>query len=241
MTTLFVPVGKANQARRAAVWVFCCTLSWVGIFCGAPVSARQPVNPCAHQDLPRLIGEIQRHYQVTDSFRASFAEQIVPLSGEPKMRHGKIYLQKPGKMRWDFAAPDNETIVCDGTTLYSYQPDLNQVVEVPISRAFSSSAATAFLLGVGRLEQDFQPAWPASQPADGSVGVVLRPKPGQGTGQTVDLEVDPHTCSIKAVRIEDQIGNVTRLEFLNPQTNVGLDASMFHFNVPAGADVVQAP
>ncbi len=157
------------------------------------------------------------------------------------MRHGKIYLQKPGKMRWDFAAPDNETIVCDGTTLYSYQPDLNQVVEVPISRAFSSSAATAFLLGVGRLEQDFQPAWPASQPADGSVGVVLRPKPGQGTGQTVDLEVDPHTCSIKAVRIEDQIGNVTRLEFLNPQTNVGLDASMFHFNVPAGADVVQAP
>jgi outer membrane lipoprotein carrier protein len=207
----------------------------------APAKAQESATPCARQDLSRLTSQIQRYYQATGSFRASFAEQITPFSGAPKTRHGKIYFQRPGKMRWDFAPPDNETIVSDGTTLYSYQPDLNQVVEVPISKAFSSSVATAFLLGVGRLQQDFQPTWPAAQPTDGSVSVVLKPKPGQGSHHTVGLEVDPRTCSIKTVRIEDQIGNVTTIQFLNPQTNVALDASLFYFKIPPGADVIHAP
>jgi outer membrane lipoprotein carrier protein len=233
--------SKVCLGRGVALCAFYFMLSWLGLTWAAPATGHRPTNSCEGHDLYRVIGEIQHHYQITKSFRADFLERIVPQSGQPRTRRGKIYFQKPGRMRWDFASPDIQTVVSDGATLYSYQPDLNQVVEVPISRAFSSSAATAFLLGVGRLEQDFKPAWPASQPTNGSVAVTLKPKLGQGLDQTIGLEVDPQTCAIKAVRIEDQIGNVTHLEFLNSQTNVDLDPSMFHFKAPAGADVVEAP
>jgi len=42
-------------------------------------------------------------------------------------------------MRWEFAAPEVQTIVSDGEMLYSYDPDLNQVVEAPLKQALKSS------------------------------------------------------------------------------------------------------
>ncbi len=237
---LFDVLIRPNH-RRAASWALSFALCGAAILAGTRAIAQPAGDPCRRQDLTSLIGQIQRHYEATGSFSASFTEQISPLGGESKTRSGKLYFQRPGKMRWDFAPPNNDTIVSDGTTLYSYQPDLNQVVEVPISKAFSSSAVTGFLLGVGRLEQDFNGSWPTTQPTGGNVAVVLKPKKGTTIGRTVELQVDPRTCAIKGVRLEDQIGNVTKLEFLNSQTNIALDSSLFRFVVPAGADVVQAP
>src|SRR5690242_8969142 len=115
--------------------------------------------------LSQLLHRLQRHYQETTSFTAKFKEQISPAGGMKREREGTVSYRKPGRMRWDFSGQDSEVIVSDGKLLYTYQPDLNQVIETPLEQAFRSSSAASFLLGVGSVERDFDSSSPPDPPA----------------------------------------------------------------------------
>ncbi len=185
--------------------------------------------------LEAMVGRLERRYRSTGSFKAKFKEQITTAGGAKREREGAIAYRKPGRVRWDFGPPEEETVVSDGTTLYMYQPDLNQVLETPLKRAFRSSAPAALLLGIGDLERDFSASLPHSPPADGLLHLSLKPKTD---GAQVALALNPKTYDIAALTVTDELGNVTALEFSDLQTNVALDEALFDFKVPAGADVV---
>ncbi|HEY6395334.1 MAG TPA: outer membrane lipoprotein carrier protein LolA [Candidatus Binataceae bacterium] len=186
----------------------------------------------------KLIAAIQHHYQVTTSFKANFKEQITPAGGLRKYREGVVYIQKPGKMRWEFAAPEQQTIVSDGITLYSYEPDLNQVIETPLKQALRSSGATSFLLGMGDIRRDFDASLPSNPSSDSLRHIILRPRGGK---DRIEFAVDPKTYDISALILTDQLGDVTELKFDHFQDNIELADSLFTFTVPAGADIVKQP
>jgi len=141
-------------------------------------------------------------------------------------------------MRWEFDAPQTETVVSDGHKLYDYQPDLNQVLEVPLDRAFKSAAPLSFLLGMGDLRRDFNVSIPAHAASDPMLRVVLTPK---GGGDRVEMGLNPSTYDLMAAKVTDALGNTTSIRFTSVQTNVQLADSMFRFQVPPGADVVLPP
>jgi len=191
------------------------------------------------RSLKEMVHRLQQHYRSTSSFKAKFKERIESASGAKRERQGVIAYRRPGRMRWDFAPPENETIVSDGMTLYVYEPDLNQVVETPLERAFRSSAPAALLLGMGDVERDFVALPPPPPPAaDKLVHLVLKPK---ADGVRIALGLDPKTYDIRALAMTDELGNVTSLEFSDIQTNLMLDDAMFSFRAPEGVDIVTAP
>jgi outer membrane lipoprotein carrier protein len=206
------------------------------------IAADRPVTDggrlSSKPDLKTMIRRLQEHYRGTNSFSAKFKERIASAGGVRRERQGTIAYRKPGALRWEFGPPQNETIVSDGKTLYDYEPDLNQVVETPLARAFRSSAPTALLLGIGDIERDFV-ASPADAPsADRFVHVALT---ARADGTRFALALDPKTYDVAAMTITDQLGNVTALDFSDIRTNLSLDGAMFAFKVPEGADVVAAP
>jgi outer membrane lipoprotein carrier protein len=188
--------------------------------------------------LNTLLHRLQRHYQETTSFSAKFKEEISPAGGMKRQRDGTVYYRKPGRMRWDFAGQDAEVIVSDGTQLYTYQPDLNQVIETPLAQAFRSSSAASFLLGVGSVERDFDASFPPSAPADGLKHVTLKPKAG---GDMIEMGLDPATLDIRTLRLTDQLGDVTYLTFSDVKMGGAIDEKLFVFTPPPGADIVKAP
>jgi len=188
--------------------------------------------------LERLIARLQHHYQVTESFSAKFRETITRAGAPPRERSGVIHYRKPGRIRWEFADPQSETIVSDGTTIYDYDPGLNQVVETPLRNAFRSQGAVAFILGAGNVERDFSAAPVPEAPADGRDHVALTPK--GGGGDRIELGVDPKTSNIMTLKLTDALGNTTALEFSEIERNPPLKASLFEFTPPAGADIVNA-
>jgi outer membrane lipoprotein carrier protein len=188
--------------------------------------------------LKRALDSIQSRYRDTRSFSASFSEVIEAVGSKKRERAGNIYLQKPGKMRWNFTPPDTETIVSDGTTLYNYDPDLDQVVETPLKQALSSSSAAAFLFGVGSLESAFKASLSAEPSSTGLTRITLIPR---GNGNQIDLSVDSKTFDIVALTLKDQLGNTTAISFADMKRNVALSNSLFEFKVPEGADIVTAP
>ncbi|HYB89448.1 MAG TPA: outer membrane lipoprotein chaperone LolA [Candidatus Binataceae bacterium] len=210
---------------------------------GSPASAAASPAPAragasrASKDLNKVLDGLQRHYQATNAYSAKFDEKITAVGAPPRARQGTVYFKKPGRMRWEFKAPAEELILSDGKNLYNYDPGLNQVLETPLEQALRAPGATEFLLGVGNLKRDFDATAPAATPADGQVHVALKPKQG---GYAIELGLDPAKYDIRSLRLIDQLGNVTAIQFNEVNDTVDLADSLFTFTPPPGADIVRS-
>ena len=197
-----------------------------------------PVSAPMKSDLKQVLSRLQRHYRDTNSFSAKFNEEITTVGAPKRERSGVVSFRKPGRMRWEFAAPEVQTIVSDGEMLYSYDPELNQVVQTPLKQAIKSSSATSFLLGMGNINRDFKAAFANSVASDGLVHLLLDSKAG---GYKIEIGLDPKTYNLATLTLTDQLGDVTKIDFSDIHNNVELPDSTFAFKTPAGADIVNAP
>jgi outer membrane lipoprotein carrier protein len=195
-------------------------------------------SPADAATLDKTLDQISAHYRETHSFTADFTEKITSPGAADRTRSGKVYYRKPGRMRWEFAAPEQETIVADGKAVYSYEPDLNQVIETPVAGLIKSPSATAFLLGFGDLRADFDVSALSHPPADGLIYLVLKPK---GGGNPAIAGIDPTNWNLSKLVFQDVAGDSTSLAFSNFKINQELPDSLFQFSVPNGADVVSTP
>jgi outer membrane lipoprotein carrier protein len=197
-----------------------------------------PVSAPARSGLKQVLARLQRHYRDTNSFSAKFNEVITTVGAPKRERSGVVSFRKPGRMRWEFAAPEVQTIVSDGEMLYSYDPELNQVVQTPLRQAIKSSSATSFLLGMGNINRDFKAAFVNSVASDGLVHLILDSKAG---GYQIEIGLDPKSYNLMTLTLTDQLGDVTKVDFSDIHNNVTLPDSTFAFKTPAGADIVNAP
>jgi outer membrane lipoprotein carrier protein len=196
-----------------------------------------PSSAASGKDLKQVLDRLQRHYRETRSFSAKFNQEIASVGAPKRNRTGRVSFLKPGRMRWDFDEPDKQTIVSDGETVYSYDPDLNQVVETPLRQALKSSSATSFLLGMGNINRDFKAEF-ADTRTPGLINMKLDAKAG---GYKIEIGLDPKTYNLTTLTLTDQLGDVTKINFSDIHNNVELPDSTFAFKTPAGADVVTAP
>ena len=197
-----------------------------------------PAGPPVSKDLKQVLDRLQRHYRDTNSFSAKFSEEIATVGAPKRKRQGTVSFRKPGRMRWEFEDPEKQTIVSDGETLYSYDPDLNQVVETPLKQALKSSSATSFLLGIGNINRDFKAAFANPATPTGLVDLILDAKTG---GYKIEVGLDPKTYNLMTLTLTDQLGDVTKIDFSDIHDNVELPDSIFAYKAPAGADIVTAP
>jgi outer membrane lipoprotein carrier protein len=188
--------------------------------------------------------EVVRHVQArldeTKDFTAAVDQELVVASaGKTLHATGTVAFKRPGKMRWTLADGTQQVIVADGSTLWFYQPEEQQVLKAPFQAAFRSSTPISFLTGVGRLSEDFDVSVESAD-AD-AIRLALRPRKGEGELGRLQITVDAHTYDIVAAEIVDPVGNTTRLRFSALRRNVGLNDAEFHFDVPPGVDVIDAP
>jgi len=191
-----------------------------------------------------VVGAVQQRYDATTDFTADVRQEMTVASlGKTLNARGTVSFRRPGKLRWQLGDGSGQLIVADGTTLWLYQPDDKQVLKAPFQSAFRASTPISFLLGVGRIADDFDASLdpPDPQHADELTWLKLIPRQGDGTLGWLRLGVDPKTYDIAAAEIHDQVGNLTRLQFANFRRGVGLDDKLFVFKVPDGVDVVEAP
>jgi outer membrane lipoprotein carrier protein len=216
---------------------------WKAIFSAMVIAFAASAIVCADttvpssKDLKQVLDRLQHHYRDTRSFSAKFNEEIATVGAPKRNRSGKVSFLKPGRMRWDFDEPEKQIIVSDGETVYSYDPDLNQVVETPLKQAIKSSSATSFLLGMGNINRDFKAQF-ADTPTPDQIRLKLDAKTG---GYKIEIGVDPKTYNLTTLTLTDQLGDVTKISFSDIHDNVGLQESTFAFKTPPGADVVTAP
>jgi outer membrane lipoprotein carrier protein len=156
---------------------------------------------------------------------------------------GHLLVKKPGRMRWEYTAPEPKTFVSDGTQLYSYVPADKQVVVSAIPPEDQATTPALFLAGKGSLTRDFTPSLvelPAGMPA-GSQTLKLVPKSRQQDYDWLMLVVDPASLAIRGLVTVDAQGGRSSFSFTNWKENIGLTDKDFAFKIPRGVDVVRTP
>lgn len=188
--------------------------------------------------VPDLVKRLQARYDSTAGFRADFTQEVESATlGQKVESRGTVVFKKPGRMRWEFREPQ-QTLVSDGKFFWFYQPAEKQVLKTPFQQAFSSTTPASFLLGVGRLDQDFSISL-TSETAD-NYQLRLTPKKDPEAIGLLDLVVNAKTFDIVQATVTDPLGNVTRLHFSNIDREAPLDDALFRFTAPPGVDVIEA-
>jgi outer membrane lipoprotein carrier protein len=218
------------NGRLSAKAVLLAVAAWVSV----AIAANAPAPKVGE-----VVRKLQARYDATKDFTADFTQTVEAATlGQPLQSTGLVFFKRPGRMRWEFVAPEKQTIVADGKTLWVYQPESHQVLKAPFRAAFQSATPLSFLLGVGELARDFDATLVAAKPD--AIRLKLVPKHEHEIGVLV-LDVSPKTYDILAAEVTDPLGNVTRLKFSNMKRDVGLDDAKFTFRAPPGTDVVESP
>lgn len=203
-------------------------------------AAPQPKSACP--DPATIVTKLQRRYDDTRAFRAEFTQTMrVASIGANDESTGTVVFKKPGKMRWDFQTPHAQQIMSDGTVLWIYQPEDRQVLKAPFKAAFVSTTPVSFLLGVGRITDEFRPGPDPRGCTPNRLYVGLTAKNASDDVGSLAFGVDRDTFDIVEAAVTDPMGNVTTLAFTNIARNVDIPDATFHFEPPSGVDVITPP
>lgn len=180
------------------------------------------------------LARLERMLDGARTVQAGF-EQVL-LDDELKVvkeTRGRFALQRPGRFRWDYEAPNAQTIVSDGRKLWVYDVELAQVTVKPLDGALASSPA-ALLGGQGRLADNFRISDIGS---DGGLHwLELEPKVDDSEFDKVRLGLGAEF--IEVMELTDAFGQLTRITLRGAKLNAALPKATFVFVPPAGADVV---
>ena len=216
----------------------------------APASA-QPAD--AARDVARAV---QTFYDQTRDVTATFHQTYVnKLYKRTDRSSGKVVFKKPGMMRWDYAQPNGKVIASTGKSLTVYEPgdkgEPGQVIEQAIAQA-QLPQALAFLMGTGKLEEDFTFRL-LDAGAEGFTfrlldaaregypnGDVLELQPKQPTPHYARIlfyvERDPRLRGlVRRILIIDEAGNRNRFDFSALKVNASVGEEPFRWSPPVGS------
>lgn len=170
----------------------------------------------------------------TQTLKARFAQMVLDKNMKPlQQAQGIMQFSRPGKFRWDYQKPYEQVIVGDGSKLWIYDKDLNQVTVRKLDRALGASPA-ALLAGGNDLERDYKLSnlgmdkgldWLEALPKNKET-VFERVRMGFGKS------------GLEAMELRDQFGQVTVITFADVERNPRIAADVFRFTPPQGADVI---
>jgi outer membrane lipoprotein carrier protein len=188
-----------------------------------------------------LAQALQRKIDLVQDFSADFVHTYQGgVLKKQLTERGTVLIKKPGRMRWDYTAPERKQFVSDGAKVYFYIPADKQVIVSSVPPNAEATTPALFLAGKGRLTSEFTPSFvdlPAGVQA-GSLALKLVPKSKQQDYDWLVLAVDPATLAIRGLVTIDAQGGTSTFAFTNLKQNVGLADNQFTFKIPRGVDVV---
>jgi chaperone LolA len=165
---------------------------------------------------------------------ADFSQTVTDKSGRVTQRaSGKMAFARPGKFRWDYTAPYEQVIVGDGTKLWLYDTDLNQVTVKPLGDVIAGTPA-ALLAGDNAIEKYF--TLKNAGEADGLEWLEAVPKNRDTTFERIRMGFKGDV--LVQMDLYDQFGQRTVLRLSHLVRNPAIASSRFKFTPPQGADVI---
>ncbi|MGY0504245.1 outer membrane lipoprotein chaperone LolA [Luteimonas sp. e5] len=169
------------------------------------------------------------------SLEGGFTQQVFDQKGRLKeSSSGKVSMSAPNLFRWQYVSPYQQLIVADGSSVWIYEPDLEQVSRRP-QGAEEESSPLAALIDRSRLDRQFNVAEAGSE--NGMHWLQLTPK-AQAGASFDEARLGFNQRGLAKVVITDGLGQRTEMNFGTWKRNTRIAASQFRFTPPKGVDVI---
>lgn len=144
--------------------------------------------------------------------------------GDGRRVTGLVYVQRPGRVRFEYNKPSTMEVVSDGSTVLVRDRKLNTSDPYPISQT-----PLKFLLS-GRIDLARDTRVQSVAAAAGGVQITIVDSSTLGGTSRITLNFDPQITSLKSWRVTDPQGYTTTVALSGVETNRAIDPKIFMLN-----------
>jgi outer membrane lipoprotein carrier protein len=200
-----------------------------------------------------VVRAVEARYAGRQTLQADFYERYRSGGNAGQAESGIVYFSKPGRMRWEYEAPEKKLFVVDGKNVWFYIPADRTATRASVKESQDWRTPLALLTGkihldhlcekTELLDEADAASSPGDMPSDPGNRILrcLPHKPGnpgeEPAFREILLEVSPEFQIVRVVIREP--GDIeTEFRFGNWVENPPLKESIFHFEPPAGVTIV---
>jgi outer membrane lipoprotein-sorting protein len=198
-----------------------------------PLAPSDPTRVAAATPANQIVGKVQAFYKNTTQFTAAFRQTYINKGfGDKSIKDGRLYVQKPGKMRWDYQGKGKglrSSFISDGTTAWLVDFDNKQYAVKTLNDSIEP-VAISFLYGKGNLLTDFSASVDKSNRYGTKTDHVIKliPKTLSAQYKQLYLVVDPGNYRVKESIIIEAGGNTNQFKFYEPEFDKSIGAKFFY-------------
>src|ERR1700732_1096333 len=187
---------KKNWAGIAGLCASALTLTIAACaLAGSTVAARAAEKSADTEPIRRM----EHRYRAAKTLQATFLERYTENDRTVRVESGVAYFWRPGKMRWEYAAPENNLFLIDGKMAWFYVPADHTVTRVPAKQSIDWRTPLALLAGETKVSRvcarvDFAPDQQPEKPGDAVFTCILRGS-GESKAQIANKSTDPDDAS----------------------------------------------
>jgi len=204
-----------------------------------------------------LVARIESRYRRAQTLQATFLERYSEGGRAVRIESGVAYFRRPGKMRFDYAAPEKNLFLVDGKYAWFYVPADRTVTKVPARDSSDWRTPLALLAGEMKVSRVCKKVETAAterpqSPENDLLFCALRgaaESPGhdanssanlQATnrGDAVFFEVVRDTGELARILVRESGGIEVEFRFTHWQFDPPVQESLFHFSPPLGVAIV---
>lgn len=191
----------------------------------------------AEADLATLLKGAEQRYNRAKTLQVQFNETYSVEGRARQSESGTLTLRKPGRMRWDYSAPQGKLFLSDGKDVYLYTPDTKRVERMKLKESEDMRAPLAFLLGKLDFAKEFRDFQLKAEGANYLLAAKARTD--QLPYERIEMLVTPD-FQIQRLVVQGQDNSVLTFLFTGEKVNPQVDNNQFKFQMPAGATLVNA-
>lgn len=169
------------------------------------------------------------------SLRANYTQTTVdPKFRDKQLVEGECVLARPNQFRWEVKKPYQQLLVADGTKLWIYDADLEQVTVQPLQDNLKDTPALLLAGDPKAVTEHFRVA--AKETGLGEKTFELTPLDEDSL--VLGLQLTFKGSVITKMILVDNLHQIVTIEFSQMQVNQIMPQDFFRFTPPRGVDVI---
>jgi len=186
--------------------------------------------------LEKIIAGVEKRYDVS-SFSAAFDQtSTLKVMEITDTGNGRITVKRPWKMKWEYEKPEKQIYATDGTDMWIYRPDDNQIQIGKATSFFTGLVRAVFLLNMEQIKKYFDISLVIKNDS-GFYMLKLLPKESIADVASMYLFISKKTFDVVKIIKYNAAGDELVYKLKNFQFNKPYPDSMFRLKIPKGADV----
>jgi len=180
------------------------------------------------------LEDLEFFFKRVKTFNAQFVQVVLDENlNRLEESSGEMWIERPGRFRWNYEPPLEQQIVGDGRRIWVYDVELEQITVRDFDQALGRTPAI-LLAGEGEIEAAYEVE---DRGLHGRVNfIALIPRDNDGNFSEMQLGFEDG--QLRQLQLIDQLGQITRVIFSDNAVNPNLEASLFDFTPPPGVDVI---